>query len=207
MALSAITSAKRLETYLAGGGATTSSTTDGSSEAFRTVSSRPAGTSTVSHCFIRARPFPTCAATSPASTTRMPSAPSSRIGPCPCDPCRQTISDHRCSLSTSARRLGASSENATRSRMSSVFTSLRVPVSSDASGGYTAASALDTTKEAAPCDHVLVLHGCAGGGEGGGPDPAGLPGAGVRTGRQGDRSPAGVQGREAHGQEGRIAPG
>ena len=62
-------------------------------------------------------------------------------------------------------------------------------------------SCLGRTKEAARCDHVLVLHGRTGGGEGGVLILPVFQGR-VRPRCQGDRSPAGVQGREAHREEG-----
>ena len=61
-------------------GAVVTCTTAGSSEAFRIVSSVPAGTSTACHWLIRVRPLPTWTAISPASTDTMASEPLSAIG-------------------------------------------------------------------------------------------------------------------------------
>ena len=138
---------------------------------------------------MRARPFPTCVATSPASTTRMPSDSSSRIGPTPCAPWRQTISDHRRSLSTSVcrRRLVVGEPDQVpdveRLHRTPGYRCLRMHRVATLPPLFLPRG--PKTKEAARCDHVLVLHGRTRGGEGGRPDPAGLPGARVRPRGQG----------------------
>ena len=64
-----------------GGGATTTRTTAGSVGRVGQGQVGSAGTSTDPHCFMRARALPTCAATSPASTTTIASDAASPIGP------------------------------------------------------------------------------------------------------------------------------